>query len=212
MSNKLIKIYEIFSKIKPAPENHQIKIHPDKFRSLIGVMLSSQTRDEQTLKAIKSLFNKAKTPKEMLELSDDTIRNAIKPVSFYNRKTTYIKQLCKQLIERHNGEVPETRSELMKLSGVGRKSVDIMMRFVFGEPAIAVDTHVHRVVNRLGITKTNNANQTADFLEQHTPDKYKWNAHDWFIEHGKQTCKAVGKPVCKECPFKEICSYENKNL
>jgi len=212
MSEKLIQVYKIFEVHKPKPDNPQVKIHADKFRSLIGVMLSSQTRDEQTQKATKSLFKKASTPEEMLLLSDDAIRTAIKPVSFYNRKTEYIKKLSQQLIDLYNGEVPETRAELMKLTGVGRKSVDIMMRFVFGEPAIAVDTHVHRVVNRLGIVSTNNANQTADFLEKNTPEEYKWNAHDWFISHGKYTCKAVGKPICKECPFKDICTYENKEL
>jgi endonuclease-3 len=146
----------------------------------------------------------------MLKLSDNKIKEAIKPVSFYNRKTEYIRKMSQELLDKFNGEVPQTRKELMSLTGIGRKSSDIMLRFSFGQPAIAVDTHVHRVVNRLGIAKTNNADQTADFLEQNTPEEYKWKAHEWLIKHGKYTCKAVGKPLCGSCPLQSLCDTYNK--
>jgi endonuclease-3 len=148
----------------------------------------------------------------MLKLSDNKIKNAIKPVSFYNRKTEYIRKMSQELLDKFNGEVPQTRSQLMTLTGIGRKSADIMLRFSFGQPAIAVDTHVHRVVNRLGLAKTNNADQTAVFLEENTPEEYKWKAHEWLIKHGKYTCKAVGKPLCSECPLKELCEYKDKTI
>ena len=202
---KLIEVYKIFDEIDPKPIFDNIKVHRSPYKSLVSVLLSSQTRDEQTAKATKALFELAVTPEQMLKLSDNKLRNAIKPVSFYNRKTEYIKKMSQELLDIYNGEVPQTRTELMKLTGIGRKSADIMLRFSFGQPAIAVDTHVHRVVNRLGLTKTNNADQTANFLEENTPEEYKWKAHEWLIKHGKYTCKAVGKPLCGQCPLQSLC-------
>lgn len=209
--NKLIEVYKIFDELDPKPIFDNIKVHRNPYKSLVSVLLSSQTRDEQTAKATKALFELAVTPEQMLKLSDNKIKNAIKPVSFYNRKTEYIKKMSQELLDLYDGEVPQTRTELMKLTGIGRKSADIMLRFSFGQPAIAVDTHVHRVVNRLGLIKTNNANQTADFLEQNTPEEYKWKAHEWLIKHGKYTCTAVGKPKCETCPLKHLCESDDKN-
>ena len=208
--NKLISIYELFDQIDPRPSIENIKVHRNPYKSLVSVLLSSQTRDEQTAKATKALFELAVTPEQMLKLSDNKIKNAIKPVSFYNRKTEYIRKMSQELLDKFNGEVPQTRSQLMSLTGIGRKSADIMLRFSFGQPAIAVDTHVHRVVNRLGLAKTNNADQTANFLEQNTPEEYKWKAHEWFIKHGKYTCKAVGKPLCGSCSLQSLCDTYNK--
>jgi endonuclease III len=209
--DKLIEVYKVFDEIDPRPEFANIKVHRNPYKSLVSVMLSSQTRDEQTAKATKALFELAVTPEQLLKLSDNKIKNAIKPVSFYNRKTEYIRKMSQELLDKFNGEVPQTRSQLMSLTGIGRKSADIMLRFSFGQPAIAVDTHVHRVVNRLGLATTNNANQTADFLEQNTPEEYKWKAHEWLIKHGKYTCKAVGKPICETCPLQSMCDfYKNK--
>jgi len=208
--DKLVEVYKVFDEIDPRPEFANIKVHRNPYKSLVSVMLSSQTRDEQTAKATKALFELAVTPQQMLKLSDNKIKNAIKPVSFYNRKTEYIRKMSQELLDKFNGEVPQTRKELMSLTGIGRKSSDIMLRFSFGQPAIAVDTHVHRVVNRLGLAKTNNADQTADFLEQNTPEEYKWKAHEWLIKHGKYTCKAVGKPLCGSCPLQSLCDTYNK--
>jgi endonuclease-3 len=210
--DKLIEVYEVFDRIDPKPIFDNIKVHRNPYKSLVSVLLSSQTRDEQTAKATKALFELAVTPEQMLKLSDNKIKNAIKPVSFYNRKTEYIRKMSQELLDKFNGEVPQTRAQLMSLTGIGRKSADIMLRFSFGQPAIAVDTHVHRVVNRLGLAKTNNADQTAVFLEENTPEEYKWKAHEWLIKHGKYTCKAVGKPLCSECPLKELCEYKDKTI
>ena len=208
--DKLIQVYKLFDQIDPRPTFENIKVHRNPYKSLVSVLLSSQTRDEQTAKATKALFELAVNPQQMLKLSDNKIREAIKPVSFYNRKTEYIKKMSQELLDIYDGEVPQTRTELMKLTGIGRKSADIMLRFSFGQPAIAVDTHVHRVVNRLGLAKTNNADQTAVFLEKNTPEEYKWKAHEWLIQHGKYTCKAVGKPLCGSCPFQSMCDYFKK--
>lgn len=211
MNEKLNEVYRRFSKLDPRPAVPNIKIHTNPYRSLISVMLSAQTRDEMTQKASAALFALADNPQDMLKLDYDTIMAAIKPVSFYTRKAQYIIDCSQQLIDRHGGQVPNNRKDLMELSGIGRKSTDIMMRFVYGEAAIAVDTHVHRVVNRLGLIDTPYPNKTADFLAAETPDEYKWNAHDWLITHGKYTCTAVGAPKCGDCPLKDLCKFYNEN-
>jgi endonuclease-3 len=182
------------------------KIHADPFRSLVGVVLSAQTKDEMTAKACTNLFGITDTPEGILELSDERLKECIKPVGMYNNKTKNIKKMCQQIIERHNGQVPKTREELMALAGVGRKSTDIMMRFVYHEGAIAVDTHVHRLSNRLGLINTTSADVTADYLAENTPEQYKMSAHEWFINYGKYVCKARS-PNCHQCIFTDVCDY-----
>jgi endonuclease-3 len=124
----------------------------------------------------------------------------------YNNKARNLKLMSQQLIDRHGGQVPNDRKALMELAGVGRKSTDIMMRFVFNEPAIAVDTHVHRIANRLGLACTRAEHQTAEILERDTPDEYRWGAHEWLIAQGKYVCKAR-RPECDQCMFTDICDY-----
>ena len=210
--NKIDVVYQrfegIFAKVSDfVPE---AKIHYDPFTSLVGVMLSAQTRDEMTAKACEQLFAVAKTPHEILALTDDRLRELIRPVGMYNTKTKNLKKMCQQIIETYNGQVPKTRQELMTLAGVGRKSTDIMMRFVYHEDAIAVDTHVHRLVNRLVLFRSKSANETADYLAENTADKYKMNAHEWFINYGKYVCKARS-PDCDRCAFTDICDYFKNN-
>ena len=208
--DKLDEVYRRFSMVYPPSSRFvpESKIHADSFASLVGVMLSAQTRDEMTAKACNQLFEVARSPQQILDLSDDELRERIRPAGMYNTKTKNLKKMSAQLIERHNGEVPSTRSELMALAGVGRKSTDIMMRFVYHEGAIAVDTHVHRLSNRLGLVDTYSADVTADFLAENTPDRYKMSAHEWFINYGKYVCKAR-TPQCDKCIFTDICSYYN---
>lgn len=119
--------------------------------------------------------------------------------------------MCHQLIERHNGEVPTTRDKLIALTGVGRKCTDIMMHFTFGEPTIAVDTHVHRVANRLGIVKTTLREDTADTINKVTPLKFKYHAHEWFIGQGMNICKAR-KPNCPKCALTDFCDYYQREV
>lgn len=209
---KIDEIYRRFSMIYPpstrfVPES---KIHADPFASLVGVMLSAQTRDEMTGRACKQLFAVAWTPEQVLQLSDDELREKIRPVGMYNTKTKNLKKLCQVLVEKYNGQVPKTREELMSLPGIGRKSTDIMMRFVYHEGAIAVDTHVHRLSNRLGIVNTPSADVTADYLTENTPEKFKMSAHEWFINYGKYVCRARS-PRCDQCIFTDLCSYYNGN-
>lgn len=206
--NKIDEVYRRFSTIYPPSSRFvpESKIHADPFRSLVGVVLSAQTKDEMTAKACNNLFGITDTPEGILELSDERLKECIKPVGMYNNKTKNLKKMCQQIIEKHAGKVPKTREELMALAGVGRKSTDIMMRFVYHEGAIAVDTHVHRLSNRLGLVNTPSADVTADYLAENTPDKYKMSAHEWFINYGKYVCKARS-PRCDQCIFTDICSY-----
>jgi endonuclease-3 len=210
MNDKYSKVFEIFEEIMPMPEVESVKIHEEAYMSLVSVMLSAQTRDEKTVEASNNLFEVADTPEKMLELTEEQIRELIRPVSFYNKKAVYILNMTKDLLTRFNGVVPDNRKDLMSMPGVGRKSSDIILRYVYGQPTIAVDTHVHRVANRLGLVKTNNADQTAAELEKNVPIELRYHAHDWLITHGKEVCKAVGVPLCGQCPFKELCNFYNK--
>jgi endonuclease-3 len=203
---RFVKVFSEISDFEP-----EAKMGREPFTSLVGVMLSAQTRDEMTAKACKQLFSVATTPQQILNLSDDQLRELIRPVGMYNVKTKNLKKLCQELIERHNGVVPNSRKDLMKLSGVGRKSTDIIMRFVFNEDAIAVDTHVHRITNRLGLINTTDANKTADYLSENVDPKHKMRAHEWFINYGKYICKARS-PACSQCVFTDICDYYKESI
>ena len=182
MSDKLVEIYTRFHSRDPKPNRPpREKIYDNAFKSLVGVTLSAQTKDERTAEACRNLFAVARTPQEIIDLDIEQLKQLIRPAGMYNNKSKNLKLMSQQLIERHGGKVPNDRQQLMELAGVGRKSTDIMMRFVFNEPAIAVDTHVHRISNRLGIANTKAEHTTAEILERDTPDQYRWGAHEWLI-------------------------------
>lgn len=207
MSDKLVEIYKRFYHLDPTPNRPpKEKIYDNSFKSLVGVTLSAQTKDERTAEACRNLFAVARTPQEIIDLDIEQLKQLIRPAGMYNNKSKNLKLMSQQLIERHGGKVPNDRKQLMELAGVGRKSTDIMMRFVFNEPAIAVDTHVHRISNRLGIAKTKAEHKTAEVLERDTPDQYRWGAHEWLIGYGKYVCVARS-PKCNKCIFTDICDY-----
>jgi len=184
-SNDIEYIYEKLSSLYPNYSNKKpkAKIYSKAYTSLIGVMLSAQSQDKRTAVACRQLFALADTPEDMLKLSQDEIIEAIKPAGLFNAKSKNILATSKMLLEEFNGRVPKTQKELMTLPGVGRKSSDIVMRFVFGEPHIAVDTHVFRMLWRLG---------WADSLDV------------WLITHAKYVCKSR-TPVCNECVITDAC-------
>lgn len=210
--NKIVTVYERFHARDPEPNRPpREKIYNNAFKSLVGVTLSAQTRDERTAEACRHLFARAETPEEILALDIDELKQLIRPAGMYNNKAKHLRLMSEQLLERHGGAVPNNREQLMQLAGIGRKSTDIMMRFVFNEPAIAVDTHVHRIANRLGIAKTRAEHKTAEILERDTPDQYRWGAHEWLIGHGKYTCRARN-PLCDQCMLGDICDYHNQKV
>ena len=182
------------------------KGQPDAFRSCISCMLSAQSLDRNTAKAAKALFALARTPKAMLALDEAEIAAAIKPCGLYNMKARNIRAFCTALLGEHGGVVPDTREGLLALPGIGRKCADIVLSFTFGKDVIAVDTHVHRVCNRIGLTEAKTADKTAQQLEERSPDWALRDGHFWLIQFGKRICTARS-PKCERCPVNDICEF-----
>ncbi|NVE95163.1 endonuclease III domain-containing protein [Altererythrobacter lutimaris] len=180
------------------------KGQPDAYRSCISCMLSAQSLDSNTAKASRALFALASTPEEMLALDDEAIATAIKPCGLYNNKTRNIRKFNEALLAEHGGVVPSTRDGLLSLPGIGRKCADIVMSFTFGEDVIAVDTHVHRVCNRIGLTDAKTADKTAEQLEERSPQWALAGGHFWLIQFGKRVCKSRA-PQCEACVVSDLC-------
>ena len=205
-SNDVDYIYEKLSSLYPNYSNKKpkAKIYSKAFTSLIGVMLSAQSQDKRTAVACRQLFALANTPEDMIKLSQEEIIEAIKPAGLFNAKSKNILATSKMLLEQFNGRVPSTQKELMTLPGVGRKSSDIVMRFVFGEPHIAVDTHVFRMLWRLGWVDNLDEGKASITVNDTTPSKYKYGAHMWLITHAKLVCKSR-TPLCEQCVISAAC-------
>ena len=205
-SNDIDFIYEKLSSLYPEYSNKKpkAKIYSKAYTSLIGVMLSAQSQDKRTAVACRQLFALANTPEEMLKLSQEEIIEAIKPAGLFNAKSKNILATSKMLLEKFNGRVPSTQKELMTLPGVGRKSSDIVMRFVFGEPHIAVDTHVFRMLWRLGWADSLDEGKASITVNDTTPSKYKYGAHMYLITHAKLVCKSRS-PLCDTCVISAAC-------
>ncbi|GAA5055410.1 endonuclease III [Erythrobacter westpacificensis] len=182
------------------------KGQPDAFRSCISCMLSAQSLDRNTAAATRALFALATTPEDMLALSDEQVARAIKPCGLYNVKARNIRKFCETLLALHGGVVPDTREGLLSLPGIGRKCADIVLSFTFGKDVIAVDTHVHRVCNRIGLTEAKTADRTAQQLEERSPEWAMRDGHFWLIQFGKQVCKAR-TPRCATCPVNDLCEF-----
>ena len=211
-SNDIEFIYDKLSALYPNYSNKKpkAKIYSKAYTSLIGVMLSAQSQDKRTAIACKQLFALANTPEEMIKLSQDEIIEAIKPAGLFNAKSKNILATSKTLLEKFHGRVPSTQKELMSLPGVGRKSSDIVMRFVFGEPHIAVDTHVFRMLWRLGWADSLDEGKASITVNTTTPSKYKYGAHMWLITHAKLICKSRN-PLCDQCVISAACDKKNIN-
>ena len=199
-------IYERLSDYWPKYKDAKpaAKIHNRAYQSLIGVMLSAQSQDKRTAIACKQLFSLADTPEKMIKLSREKIIEAIRPAGLHNAKSKNILATSYKLLMEYDGKVPQTQKELMDLPGIGRKSSDIMMRFVWGAPNIAVDTHVFRLLWRLGWTDTLDESKSAITVNDTTPDKYKYAAHMQLITHAKRVCTSK-KPKCNICVIYEVC-------
>ena len=209
-SNDILYIYEKLSSLYPHYSNRKptAKIYSKAYTSLIGVMLSAQSQDKRTAVACNQLFALADNPEDMLKLSQDEIIEAIKPAGLFNAKSKNILATSKMLLEQFNGQVPKTQKQLMTLPGVGRKSSDIVMRFVFGEPHIAVDTHVFRMLWRLGWADSLDEGKASITVNNTTPSKYKYGAHMWLITHAKLLCKSRS-PLCEDCVISAACDHRD---
>jgi endonuclease-3 len=206
------EVFRRFCERKPEQDViPEIKVKDTVFKSLVSVMLSAQSRDANTAKATRKLFAVAETPEAILALPDERLQELIKDAGLYRLKARNIKRMCEALLGAHGGAVPSTREELMHLPGVGRKSADIMLRFVFGEAAVAVDTHVFRVSNRLGLASGKVEAQVARQLEHRIPPRWRWGAHIWLLEHGKELCRSR-RPRCEACFLIDLCERNGVEL
>lgn len=181
------------------------------FQLLVSTILSAQSTDVQVNKITKDLFKKYPDAKSFLKLSQKQLENKIKRIGLYRNKARSILAACKMIVEDFNGKVPNTREALMKLPGVGRKTANVVLSVGFDQNAFAVDTHVFRVANRLGLTNAKNPYETEMQLMKVVPEE-KWKkAHHWLIWHGRKICKAQ-KPLCEICPVNEHCRYYRENI
>jgi endonuclease-3 len=185
--------------------------HDDIFQLLIATILSQRTRDENTERASRQLFNVARTPKAILKLDTNKLQKLIRPSGFFRQKARKIKQVSKIIIERYNGNVPSTREELLALPGVGFKTAAIILCYGYGIPTIPVDTHVNQISKRIGLVKPNaDVEDVRQELEKVIPKKDSYIINLGMIQFGKEICKPV-KPSCGLCPFIDTCKYALKN-
>ena len=179
------------------------------YELLVAVVLSAQATDTSVNAATRQLFPVANTPAAMVELGVEGVKEFIRKIGLFNGKAKNVVALSELLLRDHGGEIPETRKELVALPGVGRKSANVVLNVAFGQPTIAVDTHVHRVSNRLGIAETTKPDHTELALLERTPEEHLLNAHHYLILHGRYCCKAR-KPNCAACPVFDLCPHEPK--
>lgn len=208
--DQIIRIIETYTKKFELPVVSKVaeKTKKDPFQILIGTLLSLRTKDKTTEEACGRLFSLAKTPNEMMRLNEKTIEKAIYPVGFYRKKAKQLIEISKILVEKYNGKVPDGIEELLKIKGIGRKTANLVMNEGFNKPGICVDTHVHRISNRLGIVKTKNPEESEYELMKVIPKKYwiKYNAI--LVPFGQNICKSVS-PLCSVCPVENLCDKVN---
>lgn len=201
---------EIYTRLrKHIPEPQTELSYESPFELLISVILSAQATDISVNKATTELYPVANTPQALLELGEARLKNYIKTIGLFNSKAKNIIATCKLLLERHDGQVPTTREELEALPGVGRKTASVVLNTAFGEPTIAVDTHIFRVSNRTGLAKGKTPLEVEMRLTKLTPEEFRKNAHHWLILQGRYTCKAR-KPECPTCVIHDLCEYRRK--
>ena len=209
---KKANIEEFFRRLEerdPDPRGELDYINP--YTLLVAVVLSAQATDVGVNKATEPLFKVADTPEKMLALGEARVRDYIKTIGLFNAKARNVIALSRILIDEHGSEVPRDRAALEKLPGVGRKTANVVLNIAFGEPTIAVDTHIFRLGNRTGLAPGKTVLAVEQKLEKAVPAKYKLHAHHWLILHGRYICKAR-KPNCPACPVNDLCAYKAKTL
>ncbi|HBV20518.1 MAG TPA: endonuclease III [Nitrosomonas sp.] len=206
------KRHKIFACLKSAnPEPTTELEYQTPFELLIAVILSAQATDKSVNLATRRLFLKANTPRQILDLGETVLLEYIKSIGLYKTKGRNIIATCQLLVDQHHGEVPRTRKELEELPGVGRKTANVILNTAFGEPTIAVDTHIFRVANRTGLAPGKNVLEVERKLLKVVPKEYKHDAHHWLILHGRYICKAR-KPECAKCIIAHLCEFKDKTI
>ena len=203
-------VIELFSRLReldPHPTTELLYTSP--FELLVAVVLSAQATDVGVNKATRRLYPVANTPQAILDLGEDGLKRHISTIGLFNAKAKNVIALCRLLIEQHGGEVPRTREALEALPGVGRKTANVVLNTAFGEPTIAVDTHIFRVANRTGLAPGKDVRTVEDKLVKVIPAEFRQDAHHWLILHGRYVCKAR-KPDCPHCVIRDLCRYKHK--
>ena len=206
------EIHRLFAALRagnPAPASELEYLNP--YTLLVAVVLSAQATDAGVNKATRALFARADTAQKMLALGEDAVRGHIQTIGLFRNKAKNVIALSQRLVEETGGEVPRDRELLESLPGVGRKTANVVLNVAFGEPTIAVDTHIFRVSNRTGLAIGKTPLEVEQVLERVVPDEFRLHAHHWLILHGRYICKAR-RPECGRCPVREICRYPDKAL
>ena len=201
------KIFERLRERNPHPTT-ELK-YQTPFELLVAVVLSAQATDVGVNKATARLFPVANTPQAILQLGLAGLKDYVKTIGLFNTKAKNIMALCQQVLDHHGGTVPRERDALEALPGVGRKTANVVLNTAFGEPTIAVDTHIFRVANRTGLAPGKTVRAVEDGLLKHTPQEFRRDAHHWLILHGRYVCKAR-KPDCARCPIYDLCEFAGK--
>ena len=204
---QISEIYRRLSIERPAPKTELDYVNP--YTLVVAVALSAQATDIGVNKATKELFKIADTPEKMLALGEDVVRDHIKTIGLYRNKAKNVIKLSRLLVDEYDSVVPETRDDLMRLPGVGRKTANVVLNEVFGQPTIAVDTHIFRVANRTGMAPGKDPLEVELNLLRVTPEAYLLGGHHWILLHGRYVCKAR-TPECYACPIQDICRFSHK--
>jgi endonuclease-3 len=198
-----------FQAANPEPKGEMRHINP--FTLLVAVVLSAQATDAGVNKATPALFALADTPEKMIALGEERVRDLVKTIGLFRTKAKNVVELSRRLVAEHGGQVPRARTALEALPGVGRKTANVVLNIAFGEPTIAVDTHIFRVGNRTGLAPGKDPFEVEQKLEQVVPAHYKLHAHHWLILHGRYTCVAR-KPLCEKCIIADLCQWPGKTV
>jgi endonuclease-3 len=208
-ADKRRQIYARLQAAKPAPTTELHYQNP--FELLVAVILSAQATDKSVNLATTELYTVANTPAQFLQLGEEGLKAYIRRIGLYQTKAKNLIATCRQLLDLHGGEVPASREALEALPGVGRKTANVVLNTAFGQPTIAVDTHIFRVANRIGLAPGKTVLEVEKKLLRHTPDEFKHDAHHWLILHGRYVCKAR-KPGCDRCPIYDLCEWKEKRV
>lgn len=204
---EIAEMFERLRELNPNPETELEYSSP--FELLIAVLLSAQATDVGVNKATRRLYPVANTPQAILDLGEEEVRRHISTIGLFNTKAKNVIATCRILVEQHGGEVPRDRAALEALPGVGRKTANVVLNTAFGEPTMAVDTHIFRLSNRTGLAPGKDVRAVEDALLKRVPAEYLKDAHHWLILHGRYVCKAR-KPECPACVIRDLCRYPDK--
>ncbi|MEO5625689.1 MAG: endonuclease III [Dokdonella sp.] len=206
---KIVELFRRLRELNPHPTTELDYSTP--FELLVAVILSAQATDVGVNKATRKLYPVANTAQKIFDLGEENLKRYISTIGLFNAKAKNVIATCRILVDQHEGDVPHTREALEALPGVGRKTANVVLNTAFGEPTIAVDTHIFRVANRTGLAPGKDVRTVEDKLAKVVPEEFRKDAHHWLILHGRYVCKAR-KPACPDCAINDLCAYRHKTV